>query len=307
MRQFFYSDHGYIEHDTWQPDCWVNVVEPSHDDIHYIVHTLGVPEEYLDDLEDVDERPRIEGEAPWMLTILRVPMQDSSGLMPYTTVPIGIITGEGIILTVCYHRTEMLPDFVEHTQRRNICINRPEDFILRIIFSSTYWYLRYLKNMSADVTLAERKLEKSVRNNDLLALMRLQKTLVYFNTSLHGNESLIDRLKRVFGDNCDADLLDDLEIEMRQANNTVSVYSEILAGTLDAFASVISNNVNQIMKRMTSISIILMVPTLIASFYGMNVGDIAFANVPGAFLLVVCGAFGLAAVTYLWLRHIKWF
>lgn len=116
MRQFYYSDHGYVEHDTWQPDCWVNVVDPTHDDIRYITHTLGVPEEYLDDLEDADERPRVEGDDTWMLTILRVPMKDNSGLQPYATVPIGIITGRGIILTVCYHRTEMLPDFVDHTR-----------------------------------------------------------------------------------------------------------------------------------------------------------------------------------------------
>lgn len=135
--------------------------------------------------------------------------------------------------------------------------------------------------MSTDVTLAERELERSVRNSDLLSLMRLQKSLVYFNTSLNGNESLLDRLRHAFGDKYDSDLMEDLEIEMRQADNTVRVYSEILSSTLDAYASVISNNVNQIMKRMTSISIILMVPTLIASFYGMNVIDMAFANIPG--------------------------
>ena len=307
MRHFYCNDNGYVESDEWLPDCWVNIVSPSEDDIRFITETLSVPAEFLDDLDDIDERPRIEEAGGYLLTILRVPVRDTSGAMPYTTVPIGIITGENIIITIGYHHTEIIPDFIEHTRRRGIAINCREDFILRILFSATYWYLRYLKSMSLDVTLAERKLEKSVRNNDLISLMKLQKSLVYFNTSLHGNESLLDRLRHVFGDQYDSDLFEDLEIEIRQADNTVTVYSEILSGTLDAFASVISNNVNQIMKRMTSISIILMVPTLIASFYGMNVLDIAFANIPGAFLIVVCGAFLLAIATYLLLRKIRWF
>ena len=124
------------------------------------------------------------------------------------------------------------------------------------------------------MTGAERDLQQNVKNADLLKLMRLQQSLVFFNTSLRGNEVLIDRLHGVYADDFDHDLLDDLMVEMKQADNTVNVYTEILSGTMDAYGSIISNNVNQVMKRMTSITIILMVPTLVASFYGMNVGGL---------------------------------
>ena len=146
---------------------------------------------------------------------------------------------------------------------------------------------------------AEKELEKSIRNEDLLQLMKLQKTLVYFNTSIRGNEVMIGRLKNIFQDT-------DYLIELKQAYNTVNIYSDILTGTMDAFASIISNNVNAIMKRMTSLSITLMIPTLIASFYGMNV-DIHLEGFPHAFVFIVLLSAILSAVTFIWFRKIKWF
>jgi len=130
-----------------------------------------------------------------------------------------------------------------------------------------------LKQINIDITAAEKELERSIRNEDLLRLMKLQKTLVYFNTSIRGNEVMIGKLKTIFQDTdyLDEELVEDVIIELKQAFNTVNIYSDILTGTMDAFASIISNNVNAIMKRMTSLSITLMIPTLIASFYGMNV------------------------------------
>jgi Mg2+ and Co2+ transporter CorA len=151
-------------------------------------------------------------------------------------------------------------------------------------------------------------LEKSIRNEDLLQLMKLQKTLVYFNTSIRGNEVMIGRLKNIFQDTdyLDLELLEDVVIELKQAYNTVNIYSDILTGTMDAFASIISNNVNAIMKRMTSLSITLMIPTLIASFYGMNV-DIHLEGFPHAFVFIVLLSAILSAVTFIWFRKIKWF
>ena len=152
------------------------------------------------------------------------------------------------------------------------------------------------------------RLEKSIRNEDLLQLMKLQKTLVYFNTSIRGNEVMIGRLKNIFQDTnyLDLELLEDVVIELKQAYNTVNIYSDILTGTMDAFASTISNNVNAIMKRMTSLSITLMIPTLIASFYGMNV-DIHLESFPHAFIFIILLSAILSAVTFVWFRRIKWF
>lgn len=151
-------------------------------------------------------------------------------------------------------------------------------------------------------------MERSIRNEDLLKLMKLQKTLVYFNTSIRGNEVMIAKLQTIFQEKNyrNRDLVEDVVIELKQAYNTVNIYSDILTGTMDAFASVISNNVNTIMKRMTSISIILMVPTLIASFYGMNV-DIHINALPYAFSLIILTSIILSASAFVIFRKIKWF
>ena len=152
------------------------------------------------------------------------------------------------------------------------------------------------------------RLEKSIRNEDLLRLMKLQKTLVYFNTSIRGNEVMIGKLQSIFQekDYQNPDLVEDVVIELKQAYNTVNIYSDILTGTMDAFASIISNNVNTIMKRMTSISIILMVPTLIASFYGMNV-DVHVDELPHAFSLIILISIMLSAMAFVIFKKIKWF
>ena len=308
MRKYLYSENGFVEKPLWAPNCWVNVECPDHDDFQFLTRELNVPESFLEDIADADERPRTETEGNWLLTILRIPMQSSNPQIPFITVPIGIITNNDIIVSVCYHQTELLPDFIQHTRRKNICVNNKLELILRLIYSSAVWFLKYLKQINNEVANAEKELEKSIRNEDLLRLMKLQKTLVYFDTSIRGNEVLIGRLKNIFQNTgmLDMELLDDAIIELRQAYNTVNIYSDILTGTMDAFASIISNNVNDIMKRMTSLSITLMIPTVIASFYGMNV-DIHLESFPHAFLFIVLLSAAISAGTFIWFRRIKWF
>ena len=298
-----------MEKAQWLPNSWVNVVCPNNDDFEFLTKTLNVPESFLDDIADTDERPRTDTEGNWLLTILRIPVQNKqNGSLPFATVPIGIITNNEIIVSVCYHNTDLLPDFIEHTRRKGIVVRNKLDLILRLIYSSAVWFLKYLKQINIDISAAEKELERSIRNEDLLRLMRLQKTLVYFNTSIRGNEVMIGKLKTIFQDTdfLDKELVEDVIIELKQALNTVNIYSDILTGTMDAFASIISNNVNTIMKRMTSLSIVLMLPTLIASFYGMNV-DIHLEEVPFAFSLIVLFSIGLSTLAFVIFRKIKWF
>jgi magnesium transporter len=179
---------------------------------------------------------------------------------------------------------------------------------MRLIYSSAVWFLKYLKQINLDINAAEKELERSIRNEDLLRLMRLQKTLVYFNTSIRGNEVMIGKLQTIFQETgfLDKELVDDVITELKQALNTVNIYSDILTGTMDAFASIISNNVNAIMKRMTSVSITLMLPTLIASFYGMNV-DVHIDEMPHAFAIIVLFSIALSALSFVIFRKIKWF
>lgn len=306
MRKFLRCENGFIERPGWFPHSWVNIECPDKDDYDFLVGDLRVPPDFLESVSDNDERPRIERSGDWKLTILRIPHKTDGGNIPYITVPIGIITNNEIIVTVCYHFTELIPDFIAHSRIRGIEINNEPDFILRIIYSSSFWYLKYLREINNTVSEMEKSLEKSVKNEELLSMMHIQKTLVLFNTSITGNESLIQRIRRVYGDRYDRDLLEDVEIELTQADNTVKVYSDILEGTMDTFASIISNNVNAIMKKMTGVSIVLMIPTLIASFYGMNVA-IGYESLPWVFYVIVGGSMLLSAMLYIWLRRIDWF
>ena len=308
MRKYLYSENGFVEKAEWKPNCWVNVECPDDSDFQFLTQQLKVPESFLEDIADVDERPRTETEDNWLLTILRIPMQSNQRGVPFITVPIGIITNDGIIVSVCYHHTELIPDFIQHTRRKNIVVNNKLDLILRIIYSSAVWFLKYLKQINNDVATAEKELEKSIRNEDLLALMKLEKSMVFFNTSIRGNEVMLAKLQNIFQEPqyIDKDLVEDVEIELKQAHNTVNIYSDILTGTMDAIASIISNNVNTIMKRMTSLSIILMVPTLIASFYGMNV-PIYMEDMPHGFVVIILLSILLSATAFFIFRKIKWF
>lgn len=308
MRTYLYCEAGFVEKAQWLPNSWVNVVCPDESDFKFLIETLKVPESFLNDIADTDERPRTETEGNWLLTILRIPVQNSQSSIPYITVPIGIITNNEIIVSVCYHQTEMIPDFIEHTRRKGIKVRNKLDLIFRLIYSSAVWFLKYLKQINIDITAAEKELERSIRNEDLLRLMKLQKTLVYFNTSIRGNEVMIGKLKNIFQNTnfLDEELVEDVIIELKQAFNTVNIYNDILTGTMDAFASIISNNVNAIMKRMTSLSITLMIPTLIASFYGMNV-DIRLQDMPNAFILIILVSVLLSALSFIIFKKIKWF
>ena len=308
MRKYLYCENGFVEKENWIPNCWVNVECPTADDFRFLQEELHVPESFLNDIADTDERPRTDTEGNWLLTILRIPVQTNNQKIPYATVPIGIITNEEIIISVCYHPTEMLPDFIQHTRRKDINVPNKYELILRLIYSSAVWFLKYLKQINNEVNSAEKELERSIRNEDLLRLMNLQKSLVYFNTSIRGNEVMIGKLQNIFyeQDYQNPELTEDVLIELKQAHNQVNIYSDILTGTMDAFASIISNNVNTIMKRMTSLSITLMIPTLIASFYGMNV-DIHIEAIPHAFALIICLSVLLSSLAFSIFRKIKWF
>jgi len=288
--------------------CWTDVIQPTEAELHLITHEWGVPESFADYLGDVDERPRVERDGLWTMAVIRIPVRcGAQSPAPYITVPMGIISGNGLLLTLCYHMSELTADFAEHTRRRGITVPSPSSMVLRMVFASAYWYLHYLQTINRAVSGSGELYSSSVSNDDLLRLTRMQRTLVYFNTSIRGNETLLERLAKAYPDTpVDEDLSEDVGIELRQADNTVSVYSDILSGLLETLASVISNNVNAVMKRMTSLSLVLMVPTLIASLYGMNV-TLGISDSPDAFWYILGGSAILTAAVYLYLRRIHWF
>ena len=307
MKEFLLFGKDFKRVDQWQKGCWIKVTQPNDDELDYL-RELGVPESFISDISDADERPRTENDGDWLLTVLRVPRPSQDDDIPYTTVPVGVITNNDIVAVLCYYDNEVIDDFIQYNGMRNREVPNRVVLIMRLILSSAVWFLKYLKVMNVDINNAEDGLERSIRNEDLLKLRNMQKSLVYFNTSIRGNESLLLRLRTRFQNTglIDNDLIEDVDIELQQALNTVKVYTDILTGTMDAFASIISNNLNVIMKRMTSISIILMLPTFIASLYGMNVAlPVETASWAFAFILVLCVV--LSAGAFFLFKRIKWF
>ena len=298
-----YSD-GFSALDEWTPECWVNVETPTADELVELKNIFDLPEDFLNDLSDIDERPRVERNDGWNCIVLRIPVAGDD--IPFATIPLGVMVKDEYVVTVCFYPNNLISDFIDHTQKRHTSIESPSDFILRLLKSSAYWYIRYLKDAKNIVVEAEVYLKRSIRNEDLLKLMNLQKTFVIFATSISGNNILLERINRLYGQDFDKELFEDVSIELRQADSTVTIATQMLDRTMDTYASVISNNVNAIMKRLTSISLILMIPTLIASFYGMNVDVGISMDNHWAFGCIVGTGFILAVVTCLWLRKIKW-
>lgn len=299
---------GLEDCEIFEPDCWINVETPTATDKSYLINELQVPESFYDDIEDIDERPRIEFEDGWYLLILRIPVKTDQANLPFYTVPLGIIFKGNIFVSICFHATDLIPDFIRHMRRKAIDKKSNFDIVLRLLLSSSIWYHKYLKMINKEIKMAETKLEKSIRNEDLQTLMQIEKCLVYFTTSLKGNDILVQRVRNIreFKNTHDQELVEDVEIELRQAQDTTKIYSDILSGMMDAYASVISNNLNIIMKLLTSISIILMIPTLIASFYGMNVPNLFQENHYG-FWIVMLISFSISALCVFVFRRMKLF
>jgi magnesium transporter len=256
----------------WQPNCWIQVTCPTETDQRMLEEEYGIPDYFLSDISDTDERARYEYDDGWMLIILRIPyVKEVRSRTPYTTVPLGIIHKRDITITVCFYETNMMIDFVSFQQKRGVGFTDYVDLIFRLFLSSAVWYLKRLKQINALIEKSKRNLDHGVNNESLIGLSRLQDSLTYFTTSIRGNETLLQKLKfKLQVDELDADLIEDVTIELTQAREITSIYSDILESTMDTYSSIINNNMNTTMRTLTSVSIIMMFPTLIASLFGMN-------------------------------------
>ncbi len=296
MKTFFENTIDFNPIVEWKPGCWINVEDPSESDKEYLLKEVQIPETFYNDIEDVDERPRIETENDWTLIILRLPFKSNDEKVPFTTIPFGLAFKKDVFVTICFFKPEVTIDFICLQKRKKENIKNNYDFVFKLLLSSNIWFLKYLKIINQNIKLAEVQLEKSIKNEDLQTLLQIEKSLVFFTTSLRSNDILVHKLKK-HKDLLDVDLVEDVEIELRQALETTNVYSDILTSMVDAYSSVISNNLNIIMKQLTTISIVLMIPTLVASLYGMNVPNSFEKNQFGfwiiltiSFLISVFGA-----------------
>ena len=256
----------------WQPNCWIQVTCPTEQEQQELEETYNIPDYFISDISDTDERARYEYDDGWMLIILRIPyVKEIRSRTPYTTVPLGIIHKRDVTITVCNFETNMMLDFVSFQQKRGEGFTDYVDMIFRLFLCSAVWYLKRLKQISNLIDKAKHNLDQEVNNESLIGLSRLQDSLTYFVTSIRGNENLLAKLKfKLQVDELDADLIEDVNIEMSQAREITSIYTDILESTMDTYSSIINNNMNTVMRTLASVSIIMMFPTLISSLFGMN-------------------------------------
>ena len=307
MRTFWNTNHGLHTLDQWQPNCWVQVTCPTADDSHYLQNELGIPDYFLDDIADTEERARYDYDDGWILIILRIPyVKEVKSRTPYTTIPLGIILKGDVCITVCYFETNLMIDFVTYQQKRGAGFTDSVDMVFRLFLSTAVWFLKRLKQINARIEAAKQHLDRKVDNADLIALSRLQDSLTYFATSIRGNETLLSKLKfKLPVDELDADLIEDVSIEMNQARETTGIYSNILESTMDTYANIINNNMSTVMKTLTIISMFLMVPTLVASLFGMNLRNGMEASPLGFFLAIVLSIM-LTALFWWYAKHKSW-
>ena len=304
MKTFWNTTGSLKTISEWQPGCWIQVTCPSEEDQRCLEEEFKIPDYFLSDISDADERARYEYDDGWMLIILRIPyVKEIRSRTPYTTVPLGIIHKRDVTITVCYYETNMMIDFVSFQQKRGEGFVDYVDMTFRLFLSSAVWYLKRLKQINTLIEKAKYNLDHNVNNESLIALSRLQDSLTYFITSIRGNETLLAKLKfKLQVDELDADLIEDVNIEMSQARETTNIYSNILESTMDTYSSIINNNMNTVMRTLTSVSIIMMIPTLISSFFGMNLMNGLETNNLG-FIFALVLSFLVSGISWLLLRR----
>jgi magnesium transporter len=272
--------------------CWINVIDPTPQEIAGL-ESLGIPQDYLTYPLDLDERSRTERENGELLIVLRIPyFQGRDVDIPYTTIPLGIIINSRFLVTICKLENEIINEFASG-RIRNLETSKRNRFVLRLLLSTAHKYLAYLRDITKVVDDLEDQLQLSTRNKEVLELLKYQKSLTYFTTALKSNELMLERLQRnqmfkAYPD--DEDLLEDVITENQQAIEMTNIASNILSSMMDAFASIISNNLNAVMKFLASITIILSLPVLVTSFYGMNV-NLPLAQSTQAYLIILVASF----------------
>jgi len=270
--------------------AWISLIDPTTEELQEIEEELGVDMDFLRAALDEEEYSRIETYEDQLLILVDMPIVETEEEhLVYSTIPFGIVLAGKNIITVCLKDSVVIDQF-EKNSVRSFATYKRYRFVLQILFKIAKRYLLYLKQIDRMSTNIERQLHQSMKNRELIQLLDLEKSLVYFTTSLRANEIVLEKMMKLEAMKLyeeDKDLLDDVIIENKQAIEMANIYSGILSGMMDAFASIISNNLNIVMRILTSITIIMAIPTMIASFYGMNVKWLPMAANPGAFWIIL--------------------
>lgn len=288
--------------------CWINLIDPSEGEINNIVNSIGVNEDFVKYALDIEERARIDVEDNQTLIIIDIPIVESKRKeikSDFSTIPLGIIAvNDDYFITICSQNIDILKEFYD-SKIKDFYTYKKTRFTLQILYKVATYYLVYLKKINKETDKAESKLQTDLKNEELMKLLSLEKSLVYFTTSLKSNELVMERLLRgnylkLYED--DKDYLEDAIIENKQAIEMVTITREILNGTTNTYASVISNNMNVVMKFLAAVTIVFSIPTIVSGIWGMNVNGILFANNQYGFLIVIGTSIILAILAYIWLK-----
>jgi magnesium transporter len=256
-------------------NTWVDARSVTRDDIQTLEEKYNIDSENMLDILDPDELSRIEknDDTGYTLTILRLPIFSPSDDISYFTAPLGIVIIGNTIITICWTDSDVLRDFAAN-RVPELSLKDFTAFTIRFMARADFTFLRYLKELNRRATTIQNEMFRAVENREFIQLLNIQKSLVYFSTSLKSNELLLEKLRKtriLKLDDEDQDWLDDVEIDNRQAMEMAGTYTNIMSQMNEAFGAVLSNNLNIVMKKMTLISLVLMIPTFITSFFGMNI------------------------------------
>lgn len=301
LKSYITNEMGTLQETSeFVKGCWVNLISPTEEEIDYVASQLQIPMDFLKDPLDEEERSRIEKEDNNILIIINMPLvtEDDFERTIYDTIPLGIIITDQCFVTVCLKDNPIFHLFAQNKVKQFFTFKKTR-FALQILYLIATSYLRYLKQINKKTDEIESALHQSMKNKELFTLLNFEKSLVYFTTSLKSNNIVMQKMLRsnylrMYDD--DKELLEDVIIENQQAIEMAETHTTILSGMMDAFASVISNNLNMVMKFLTSFTIILALPTMVASFFGMNV-HIPFQDYPYAFLIAIIISLVIASIT----------
>lgn len=283
------DDNDLIELTAIEPDSWINITSPKEQELMLVAKRTGIPLEFMRAAMDDNETSRIEHEDNIVMVIVDIPFTETEeNSLSYDTYPLAIIHTPDFLVTICLKDSRILHDF-SAGKIRTFYTFKKSRFILQILQRISAYYLLFLRQIDKKSVMVEKRLYKSMKNRELIHMLSLQKSLVYFTTSLKSNELTLDKMLRLeimkkYEE--DQDLLEDVIIENRQAIEMATIYGDVLAGTMDAFASVISNNLNIVMKFLAAITIMMTIPQIIAGYFGMNTGGLPFANGANGTLIV---------------------
>ena len=294
IRYYKTIDNKLEKLNSFEEGCWINLVEPNQSEIHEISELLNLDVDSIKAALDEEERSRIEVEDNHTLILIDIPVDESdASASHYNTIPLGIIMLDNAILTVCTAQTRILNDFIVGHIKDFYTFMKTR-FLLQILYKNATYYLLYLRRINKMTSIIEREIYNSMQNKELIQLLELEKSLVYFSTSLKAIELVLNKMVRtpsIKRYEEDEDLLEDVIVENRQALEMATIYGDILSRIMDAFSAIISNNQNTVMQFLTVVTLIMAIPTIVSGFFGMNVPGIPFENNPNGFwitMLITC-------------------